>query len=71
MKPTSPMTYGELADIINRCDEDDIIIYLRGIIDLPIDNYQLFKIVTAHDPSEYSHLSIIDDVDGNMELVIS
>ena len=56
MNPIEIKTYGEAADLVNKCDENDITIYAETLTrkhKLPIDNYQLFKDFTDHDPDEY------------------
>lgn len=48
--------YGDAADFVNKCDDEAIQIFaesLTGKHKLPIDNYELFKDFTEHDPTEY------------------
>ena len=64
------MTYGQAADLINKCDEDDIAILIENTNNgistkFPIDNFALFKEVTGHDPDEEFPFSIEEDADGN------
>lgn len=56
MNPIEIKTYGEAADLVNKCDEDNIPIFAETIarkIKLPVDNYLLFKEFTSHKPDEY------------------
>jgi hypothetical protein len=56
MNPIEIKTYGEAADFVNNCDENDVIIYAETLTKkykLPIDNYTLFKDFTSYDPDEY------------------
>jgi hypothetical protein len=60
-------TYGEAADFVTRCDEDDIPIYTESLSRthrLPVDNYLLFRDFTSHKPEEYFPLCFWDDEDG-------
>jgi hypothetical protein len=57
------MTYGHAANLINKCDEDDIAILIETGINgistkFPIDNFALFKEATGHDPDEEYPFSI-------------
>jgi len=66
----NPMTYGQAADVLNRCDEDDIPIYIvltdlnKNITKFPIDNFQMFKEVTGHDINEMFPFSFSKDDDA-------
>ena len=67
MNPIDIKTYGEAADLVNRCDEDDTPIYTESLCrkyKLPVDNYSLFKEFTSHKPDEYFPLVFWDDEDG-------
>ena len=72
MKLTNPMTYGEAADIINICDEQNIMLYFKASNDfkIPVDNYEFFKIVTGEDPDETFPMFLIEDLDDNIELSV-
>ena len=43
-KITNPMTYGQVVDLLNACDEQDYPIYitLNGN-NIPVDNFTLFR----------------------------
>lgn len=65
-------TYGQAADILNACDSEDIPIYiklntLRGIINVPIDNFEFFKEIAGHDPDDIFPLPLFED-DGDIFL---
>jgi hypothetical protein len=70
MKIINPLTYGEAADIVNKCDEDDILIYFDWIDDfkIPVDNYLLFRELTSRDPDENFPMCLSEDSDGNIRL---
>ena len=73
MTINNPMTCGEAADIINKCDEEEILIYMELPNDLkiPIDNYEFFKMLTWKDPDENFPMALIEDSDGNIMLTDS
>ena len=67
MKEKEIKTYGEAADFLNHCDEDDIPIYTESLCKkhkLPINNFLLFVDFTNHDPTEYFPLIVWEDEDG-------
>jgi len=69
-KLVNPMTYGEAADVINACDEQDIMIYfdISDDFKIPVDNYQFFKDVTSKDPDDKFPMCLSEDPDGNIRL---
>lgn len=71
MNTNKPVTYGELADILNRYDDEDTSLYfnLGNGVYLPIDNYQLFKEATEHDPDELSIWSISEDTRNDLQII--
>lgn len=62
-------TYGQVADILNDCDSQDIPIFVSiqtgegTVINVPIDNFQLFKEITGHDPDEVYPLRLVEEDD--------
>ena len=69
MNPIDIKTYGEAADLVTKCDGDDIPIFAETVtkkFKLPVDNYLLFKDLTGHDPEEYFPLIFwkLDDDEG-------
>jgi hypothetical protein len=69
-KITNPMTYGEAADVVNACDEQDIMIYFDWTdnFKIPVDNYEFFKMLTNEDPDENFPMCLSEDEDGNVKL---
>jgi hypothetical protein len=71
MNPIELKTYGEAADFLTKCDENDTPIYAETLTKkyrLPVDNYLLFKDFTSHDPEEYFPLIFwkLDNDEGYM-----
>ena len=64
------MTYGEAADVVNACDEQDIMIYFdwNENFKIPVDNYEFFKILTSKDLDENFPMCLSEDEDGNVKL---
>ena len=63
-------TYGELADLVNSCDEKDIPIYMQlehdgTITNIPVDNYGLFRMLCKKDPQELAPFIFLEDAEGN------
>jgi hypothetical protein len=58
--------YGQIADILNGCDSEDIPIFIQvktysgSLIYIPIDNFAFFKEVTAHDPEDIYPLKLVE-----------
>lgn len=62
---TKALTYGELADLLNKYDEDDIPIYvLVGKTKVAIDNFILFREVTGFHQEDISPFTIICEDDS-------
>lgn len=63
-------TYGEIADLINKFDEDDkpIICNIETtdgvLITLPVDNFQLFKLVTNENPNDLCNFNLSENEDS-------
>ena len=69
-KITNPMTYGQAADVVNACDEQDIMIYFEwnDNFKIPVDNYEFFKILTSHPPDDMFSMCLSEDTDGKIKL---
>lgn len=69
-KLINPMTYGEAADVVNRCDEEDIPIYMEWCdnFKIPVDNFEFFKKLTSYPPDDMFPMCLSEDPDGNIEL---
>ena len=60
------ITYGQVADILNKCDSDGTPIYIRlktlqGNVNVPIDNFEYFREITNADPEDIFPLLIVED----------
>jgi hypothetical protein len=72
MKNLDIKTYGEAADFVNKCDADDVPIYVTILREgsqfkFPVDNYALFNQVNGQDPDEFFPFDFNED-DGSYYL---